>query len=840
MQSGEPITIKGREYRLDSVLSTGVGSYGQVWAATDPIGRSVALKFINTEAMSQADPSLHGHWRAHLEREILFLDRLSAAQSRHIVALLAHGQVDGQPVLVLERLQANLSQWLSQLRRDDGPPPNLAHILDWIDQILEGLDVIHQAGFVYRDLKFSNILVGEQGALLKLADFGSLKREDGDSTRSCIGTPATMAPEQIVPVCATERGCEYAVDFRADYYALGLLLFALLTEQSSTAAQRRLGQLLALHGQEGATKYRDQLGGLTDEEQDLLRRAIEFWTVPICPEQEQHGAARLLSDLLTRLLARDPAARPASSMEIRQVLDAVRADQPALPLISTDGLAPPPDRPPNRSRRLHPPVRPFWSKQTVGLLGAAGLAGALAWATAISPLFQQEPSATPRAARAPVPQTATALAIGAESTPSPDASVGLAISTPQPARSSQSEPAVTERAPNPSTAGTDSKLTAQPQTPAETATEPVVANAEAPSSTAVETTTEPATAQPVAESASQSEPVVNSESETTAVVTAPHPSKAPGSHRGKSAAPSLRSSSASVASASRKVNTAIVTKRSKPSRAAKNPSGDKAIKPASAIVKNVEKNERTPARPEASKASGSLTPFVVKNPAPKAAPIAKSTPKPPEPAPVVAAEPPASLEKVATTPRINKTITKERSSAKIKTVSRTASSSRIPPALPPIELVSNTSRSRSETVSSASNKPPIELIGRSNGTPTRAANRAALSSAPVIAAATPPQNSVAIASKTTGRSSDPVAVFQKDANRAAGEVRHKAENFGNWASRASSSVGTEIQRSLNNANQAITGFIGNCNPANGCQTNPRLERRDRWARTSQGTAPRAP
>lgn len=188
MQSGERMVIDGRQYQLDVVLSTGVGSYGQVWAATDDAGRPVALKFINTEAMSQADSSLRGHWRAHLEREIAFLAGLDLDQSRHVVTLLDHGQVDGQPVLVLERLAANLGEWLAQQRRDNLPPPDLERILDWAGQILAGLEVIHNAGFVYRDLKFSNILVDARGERLKLADFGSLKRENGDSTRSFIGT----------------------------------------------------------------------------------------------------------------------------------------------------------------------------------------------------------------------------------------------------------------------------------------------------------------------------------------------------------------------------------------------------------------------------------------------------------------------------------------------------------------------------------------------------------------------------------------------------------------------------------------------------------------------------
>ena len=161
MQIGERIVIDGQDYWLEGILSTGAGNYGQVWAATSAGGLAVALKFINTDAMLQADPSLHGHWRAHLEREVVFLQDLKADQSRHIVKLIQAGTVNNQPVLVLERMSGNLDQWLTQRRRDGAPLPDLAWILDWAEQILSGLDVIHQNGFVYRDLKFSNLLVDE-------------------------------------------------------------------------------------------------------------------------------------------------------------------------------------------------------------------------------------------------------------------------------------------------------------------------------------------------------------------------------------------------------------------------------------------------------------------------------------------------------------------------------------------------------------------------------------------------------------------------------------------------------------------------------------------------------
>ncbi len=414
MQSGERIVINDRDYQIGPVLSTGAGSYGQVWAATDPSGRAVALKFINTEAMSQADPTLRGHWRAHLEREIAFLAGLDAAQSRHVVTLFDHGLVDDQPVLVLERLQANLGQWLAQQRRENAPSPDLAQILDWADQILDGLEVVHGAGFVYRDLKFSNLLVAAEGTQLKLADFGSLKREDGDNTRSFVGTPATMAPEQVLPACWGAEGCEYAVDHRADYYALGLLLFTLLTNRPTTAAQRRLGQLLALYGQEGAGQQREQLGGLDDEEQEILRRSIEFWTVPVVAESGQGGIATRLADLMIRLLARDPTARPADTLEIRAVLDAVRADQPTVLTLTPEwNMAAPPAEPPNWHLHRNERRAPRSRRRLALLAGVLGLAGAMAWAI-IRPGGEIQPDPTAPLKTVIAPPVADAITQPAE------------------------------------------------------------------------------------------------------------------------------------------------------------------------------------------------------------------------------------------------------------------------------------------------------------------------------------------------------------------------------------------------------------------------------------------
>jgi serine/threonine-protein kinase len=875
MRSGERIVIKGREYRIDALLSTDAGSYGQVWAATDPSGRAVALKFINADAMLQADLSLHGHWHAHLEREIHFLDSLNAAQSRHIVALLDHDRLDGQPVLVLERLQANLGQWLSQLRRDDAPPPDLAQILDWTEQILDGLDVIHRAGFVYRDLKFSNILVGERGALLKLADFGSLKREDGDSTRSCIGTPATMAPEQILPVRQGENGCEYAVDHRADYYALGLLLFALLTEQSATAAQRRLGQLLALHGQEGAGKHRDELGGLTDGERELLRHAIEFWTVPARPEQRQRGAATLLIDLLTRLLAGDPATRPASSAEIRTILEAVRADQPAIPLALSDRLEQLPDTPPNRHpRRSNTPTRFPWSKRTIGLIGVAGLVGTLAWATIIRPAFHQEQTQPPGVAFVPEPSPAA---------PSP----ALATESAAPAPSEPSLPSEPPDNENPvATTVPDSKLTKEQQA---TAVEPPATSAsETPENVVTDTTPSTPTdssaeplveaeppAPPTTESVTESITESGTESGTETSPNAPGIAVTPSQTKPVASPPTPKLPS-STADAPRKTTAPAITERSRPNRPPKQTAHQRTVKAASPTVETAEKsssvaprstNQRTvkaaPPTVETAEKSSDVAPRptnaaeppvpttsrpVVKSPT-KTTSIVKVAPKPPEPAAQSAsARHPTPEEKTAAVPHADKAITRvvrERPAPHTDAAPKTASSNRRPPALAPIELVSRpnketpstpppielVSRTNPRTATPDRAPPPIMLVSRSNPSPSTTPTRS--TSSPAVATAAPSRNPTASPPKPPVRSTDPITDLRKDAGRAANDIRREAQNVGNWVGHTSASVGTEIQRGFDSANRAINGWMGNCNSANGCRSTRQIERRDRWSRNAR-------
>lgn len=791
MQSGDWMIINAREYRIGPVLSTGAGSYGQVWAATDADGHAVALKLINTEAMTQADPTLHSHWHAHLEREIAFLDTLKATPSPHIVTLIDHGQVDQQPALVLERLQANLGQWLTQQRRASALP-DLAQILDWAKQILDGLDVVHEAGFVYRDLKFSNILVGENGALLKLADFGSLKRENGDNTQSFIGTPATMAPEQILPARQGAMGCEYAVDYRADYYALGLLLFTLLTDQPATAAQRRLGQLLALHGQEGAGQQREQLGGLNDEEWDALRQSIEYKTAPTGSESAHSGAALPLAHLIVRLLARDPDDRPADSLEIRAVLDAVRADQfGALTLTPEWNAPPPPHKPPNWRPHRHGPHVARSRRRAALFAGVLGLAGAVAWA-----IMQPDDEMRPE----PSPSSRTAIA-----PPTP-----VIANAPEPiaAPTQQESPAtaMTHRFESRFEPGADRDPTAPvPLAPAEPPPRPKPLAVPEPESSAVVAT-------PIA-------PVVREP---------PAPTRPQPLARVKPVKPA----SASAVAHERPAAVDRSSTVAKPTAPADRPSNAPPVTPTIATpVLNVAKPVPKPTVP--------ATPsFVRRSPQ-----IAKATPKPVARANSVAStttarspimiQPQAKLHPVANAEARTRPAPPELPPIQLE------SRPRAPSSAPPIELVSRPNHNSTPLIARAEPPPkqiapPIELVSR----PNRNATPASTVPTPPIARAEPPSPRAATTppAQSDNPIRNPIRQFKNDAGRAITGIRHQAESFTHWVNRASATVGTEVQRGLETADRTVSQWTGRCPNADGCPQKTQVERRDRWSSRYGGGA----
>ena len=146
----------------------------------------------------------------------------------NIVDIFEFGELeDGRPFYVMELLEGTNLRKLVQLRGRFSP----ADALGMLEPVCGALDAAHRAGVVHRDLKASNITVLETGTerVVKLLDFGIAKLlhpEPGGAglteAGSMLGTSHYMAPEQV-------RGEQ--VDTRVDVYALGVLLYQLLTAQ---------------------------------------------------------------------------------------------------------------------------------------------------------------------------------------------------------------------------------------------------------------------------------------------------------------------------------------------------------------------------------------------------------------------------------------------------------------------------------------------------------------------------------------------------------------------------------------------------------------------------------
>jgi tRNA A-37 threonylcarbamoyl transferase component Bud32 len=190
----------------------GQGGMGAVYLARQKaLDRVVAIKLIRTA--HEDDPT----FAARFAREARAMAKLSHP---NIVAVHDTGEAGGLPFLVMEYVDGVT---LRDAIRTKAVTP--AEALAIIPQICDALEYAHKHGVVHRDIKPENILLDANGRV-KIADFGLAKLADPDSmsltgTMQAMGTPHYMAPEQW------EKPAE--VDHRADIYALGVVLYELLT-----------------------------------------------------------------------------------------------------------------------------------------------------------------------------------------------------------------------------------------------------------------------------------------------------------------------------------------------------------------------------------------------------------------------------------------------------------------------------------------------------------------------------------------------------------------------------------------------------------------------------------
>jgi eukaryotic-like serine/threonine-protein kinase len=198
-------------YRLGLLI--GRGGMGEVYDATSVHdGGEAAVKLLHPQTLS--DP----HQVRRFLRETEAAARLD---SPHVVSVLEVGTTSGEiPFLAMERLRGfDLAHHLRRKRK-----LSLAQVVEMVRQVGAGLSVARDSGIVHRDLKPHNLFLAEKDGKLrwKILDFGVSKvGRTGTLTRGhVVGTPGYMAPEQA-------RGDD--VDWRADLYALGAIVYRSLT-----------------------------------------------------------------------------------------------------------------------------------------------------------------------------------------------------------------------------------------------------------------------------------------------------------------------------------------------------------------------------------------------------------------------------------------------------------------------------------------------------------------------------------------------------------------------------------------------------------------------------------
>jgi eukaryotic-like serine/threonine-protein kinase len=283
-------TMLAERYELDEVI--GRGGMSTVYRATDSVlGRTVAVKVLSP-ALAEGDPV----WVARFQREAR-----AAASLNHpgVATVYDTGVEDGTRFIVMECVPGKS---LATILHDEAPLDH-GRAARIAAQVADALSAAHAAGIVHRDIKPGNVMVGPDGTV-KVLDFGIARSGDGTAltqTVSVLGTAAYMAPEQASGQPA---------DARSDIYSLGCVLYAMLS---------------------GAPPFTGDLAAaLLHQHVNAAPRPLRD-VVPAVPPP--------LGQLVDRMLAKSPGARPQSAGEVRDRLRAALDPTAPTAAIGTGGVA---------------------------------------------------------------------------------------------------------------------------------------------------------------------------------------------------------------------------------------------------------------------------------------------------------------------------------------------------------------------------------------------------------------------------------------------------------------------------------------------------------------------
>ena len=291
--------IQGR-YKILAALAS--GGMGVVYRGERlQLGRPVAIKFLHPWIATQ---------QSFLDRFQVEAQAMSRLGHPNCVSVIDFG-VEDVPFLVMDFIAGRNLRSIVQHGRLEP-----ARALGFARQILSGVAHAHAQGIVHRDLKPENIIIGDTPGLVdyvRILDFGLAKLKDGPALTvgMAVGTPSYMAPEQTL-----SGG---VVDSRTDIYAVGILLFEMLTGKKPFASES-LAELILMQQEKPAPRLGDVAAGIPFSD--------------------------ALEAVIAKAVAKAPADRFASAAELAAALDAtpeaggVRGTSPELPTAKPEPAKP--------------------------------------------------------------------------------------------------------------------------------------------------------------------------------------------------------------------------------------------------------------------------------------------------------------------------------------------------------------------------------------------------------------------------------------------------------------------------------------------------------------------
>ena len=290
-------------YPIEAVL--GKGGMGKVYRCSDPsLGRQVAIKVLHEKYGGEAE------YQARFRREARALASLSHPSVAQIYGI--DTDADGSLYIVMELVEGSS---VEDRLREEGPLP-VEEALRVTRDIAEGLGAALEKGQIHRDVKPSNLLFAASGRV-KIVDFGLSKELTGRNSITdegvVMGTPHYLSPEQ---------GRGLSVDERSDIYSLGSTLYHMLTGHPPFEGTSQIAVIVA------------------HVESD-----------PEPPHRVRPEVPLTVSQLLGKMLAREPADRYAGYGDLIADIDAVLAGDPPPLAASQDGRFGRLGEPEPRSRR---------------------------------------------------------------------------------------------------------------------------------------------------------------------------------------------------------------------------------------------------------------------------------------------------------------------------------------------------------------------------------------------------------------------------------------------------------------------------------------------------------